>query len=444
MFCWKCGKEAEDYQTFCSYCGTKLVKEDMQENKPIKQPMVNTSSVNLRKYVLPAALSAVAIGGLVLVGFGGVKLVKSVTSIVSTGSKNVNGKKAKPFKETPEIKEEYIKRLQAYDEYFKRESENLSDSVYGVISLDEEHLPILWLYYDNTPKSDWVYDIPDEIQGDVKLIGYENGMATILASQNYIRSCQGISPGICKEGVFFINYNTDICAPEKPAEVFYIYNKEAKSFIEVAMDNPDVNKLKFAQNYSDLYSKRYYVQRDGNKEIMTCYGIEDKGIAGILTGMYELIDIESPDNEYYKLTSSTDWATGYTINSAVADYFMQISEEVDIYNTNLTGELTMMPTPDCEPTENVEEIFRKYPSTYYMEGKEVTREEWETKIDRDVGVITNTVKPGGYDDVSYFIKTLENVPVYDADELFLQETAASYHYRLLTVDEFEKATASEQ
>ena len=65
MYCNKCGKEISDHMSFCTYCGEKIEKANIQQTQsnPVENEKIHTLTTGSRKL-----LEEIAIGLLILVG----------------------------------------------------------------------------------------------------------------------------------------------------------------------------------------------------------------------------------------------------------------------------------------------------------------------------------------------------------------------------------------
>lgn len=346
-------------------------------------------------------------------------------------------------KVTKKLEQQYIERIEAYQEYFDQIRDKYSEYVFGAtITLDSEGLPLMWLTLGESYS--W-----NDIHA-TQLVGYEDKKATVLAEKG-----EAICP--YRGQLIMAMGSSDNEYEDDP---IYLYDEEKMDFVSVT------NELEKSDDYETIYSEKELNEKvEALSQMLECTSFYDTIRMAMNDEMHQLVYLgkREPDFYYQALVSlnvllplihSTDpdrWNTDilgialrkeYAENKDVLNYFKQLEDaelDEDVRNELLSDE---------EATSHIyDNTIKEIPSinTYILpDGTVCTHKEsldYANKIDifasDENWEVSGFGEAGEYFDelnLERILRELQKKPIYSQEELFLYLVSVAYNCEIIEVD----------
>lgn len=351
---------------------------------------------------------------------------------------NVTNDKVENVEVTKKLEEQYIERIEAYQEYFDEIRDKYSEYVFGAtITLDSEGLPFMWLVLGNSESWDDVCT--------TQLIGYENKKAIVLAEKGeaivpyrgQLIMAQGVVDGedpvylYAEEKMGFVSVTGEL----KPSDdVDTIYSKDEL--------NEKAEALSQMLECTNFFETIQIAMNDATHQVVYLGKSKPDFYYQALVNLYALLPLMRrpyPDAEYVDILGVA-LRKEYAENRNVLNYFEQLAD-AELDETQKDEILS-----DEESASYIyNNIIKAVPSDTYMlpNGTICTYEEaqdYRNKI--SIFMEDDDWSFGGGEAGEYFgeldaeriLRELQKKPIYSQEELFLYLVSVAYNCEIVDVD----------
>jgi hypothetical protein len=369
----------------------------------------------------------------------------AVSILAGCGTKDVDAtdEKVSDVKVTKKMEEEYVARIQAYQEYYEQvRTDYNSYVVSGMITLDSEGLPLFWLCLSQDGSED---------NCRTQLIGYDNDEVMIMAERSeYIVPYRG------SEIILAIGRTDD------ERDNYYLYDDEKKDFRIINSELDELRNNEIIYSEEELEKTLNYLMPI--IESMNFYdsiqiAMNESACQIAYLGKRE-IDVNYEALSYIDVTSNihnvdVDTLIGCYLRAEYADnkVAMECFEslpDADLEGISIDGYLNK------HSAEMYDDIVKEANEQFITStGTVISVEAYENSVnileDKEWKVSKGGSHPNGRAyfaeaELGQLLRGLVNNPIYSEEELYLYVASISFNYEIvdISLESFSLSDASDQ
>ena len=337
-------------------------------------------------------------------------IIMSVGMLSGCNSKDAANGNAVNVKVTKKLEEQYIERMEAYEEYYKQvKTEYSAYDNGGTITLDADGLPIFWLY---------IGDMSSDGQGITQLVSYKDGKIQILAE--------------CGEALIPFRGNSLVMACGWDSDNTYLYDEKKKDFVIVTEDL-EYDRYASEDAYTDKELSEKAAQLTKMLECVNSFRTM-KVVINRSEKKVAYAGNISPDMEYQAFcllgVITGDGEGRLTISKKYKDskvaqnYFNQLP---DAESSEKSDKVTKT-SPGSIYTSPDGTVFTSEDSMKYINCYEVFRKDGDWSESHETGEYFSELE------LERAIRGLQKNPVHTQGELYLYLASVGYNCEIVDVD----------
>lgn len=307
---------------------------------------------------------------------------------------------------TKKLEEEYVERMEAYLTYYQEQD---TDTTGVIITLDEDHLPLMWLCYGDDDTWDGIRNI--------QLLCYKDDKVEVLAERNNTIMIPILSDDMIIAQVF-----------RDDADDYVLeYDEEKKDFKSMSLDENG--------DFDDTESTEYY------EELRYFYGIDTEYYYYIKNGEITYLCYATKNDEYYSSISNNSDENSTTAAKEIS-YTTRSITQVNLSQEEVNSLIDQI---NSDSDNDTEETVSRY-LYYNPNGEELSVDEFEEIMDyvyTDCEIHTIDEEINEYwagVEAESLMRTLAKHPAYTTGEMLAVLNAVYEGYSVIDTLDFDSMT----